>query len=542
MKKIFFLLATITLSTVSCDNFLDTEPIDKIDIHQYYTDEQGLTQALAGVYDAIGSSNYGEALPITLNACTDEGFYARSGQTTGAMVNNYNTADPVIANFWTILYQGINRANDLIAHVDLPQMDETKRQTILGEALFLRGFYHFLLVSHFGSVPIKLTPTTNPNDVYDTPAPIKDVYAQILKDMTEAEGKVHTSAALGYPSRVSKTVVEGVLARVCLQMAGYPLKDTGKYAEALAWTKKVQSSGEHALLTTYDASLNTLPSATTIGFTNSAYRQVFINMISDKYDVKESMWEADFKGNRTDGYAETGRIGSSNGITLTSGPFLASLGYSYGFIRGTARLFKAYKTGDLRRDWVLTPYTLNATTGAEVLITNTSGYGRDCAKFRRKYENTPLKEKNHTSINFPLMRYADVLLMLAEAENQVNGPTAVAYEAVNQVRRRAYGLNIATPSLMADLAAGLSKVDFQLAVENERYLELCFEGSRRLDLIRWEKLIPVMKSVAAEIRSGGGNQAYGALGGENLAEKHLLLPIPLKEISINKNLTQNTGW
>lgn len=535
MKKIYIILLIAVLGIVSCENYLNTEPIDKISIKQYYTDEQGLTQALAGAYDPLGwEPLYGNKVFLAINVCTDEGFYARTALTNGIEVNNYDFTNVDINNLWAYCYLGINRANDLIANINLPQMDEAKRQIILGEALFLRGYYHFLLVSNFQNVPLLLSPTTTPEDVFVSQATPKAVYDQILKDMTEAEGKVATATSLGYSSRISKTAVQGILARVCLYMAGYPLNETAKYIDALSWAKKVESSGEHALNTSFNPALSQDPF-----FTNSGYSQIFINHAQDIYNVKESMWEIEFKGNRlSSGDLETGRLGNTIGISTQN----EKIGYSYGFVRGTARLYKAYGNGDLRRDWVLTPFTYNNLTGAKTKITSTTGYGRDAAKWRREFELSNPKNKNHGPINFPVLRYADVLLMIAEAENQVNGPNSIAYEAINKVRRRGYGLSITATSIVADLPSGLSKNDFQLAIEDERFRELCFEGTRRFDLIRWNKYVSTLNSIGDEIATGGGNQAYGGLGGKNTVEKHIFYPIPSKEMAVNKKLEQNPLW
>ncbi|AOZ97960.1 MULTISPECIES: RagB/SusD family nutrient uptake outer membrane protein [Flavobacterium] len=551
MKNIYIGLLLVSIFTSSCEDFLNTEPKNKIALEQYYTDEEGLTQALAGVYDPLGSDKlYGNAMYTTLEACTDEGYYARSAQVTGTQVYNFDPTAADVAGLWSELYNGINRANDLIANINVPKMDENKREVILGEALFLRGYYYFMLVTRFGEVPLKTTPTTSPNGVQIAKSSIAEVYAQILKDMTEAEAKVGTVTSYGYSSRISKTAVQGILARVCLQMAGYPLMDSSKYADALAWSKKVIDSGEHSLNVSFDTNPALAPFNPTItaNTSNNGYRQIFINQAQDIYDVKECIWEIDFKGNRTDSYTETGRVGNTNGITMTGVNFESTIGYSYGFIKGTGRLFNKYGTGDLRRDWVLTTYTFNNNTGAKTAIAKTMAYGRDCGKWRREYEILTPKNKNHTPINFPVLRYADVLLMYAEAENQVNGPTEEAVEAVNKVRRRGYGqtnLTLAYPtSDVATATAAASKSAFQLFIEDERMRELCFEGTRRSDLIRWNKFVSTMNAVGAEMSAAPtpANQQYGGLGGRNVTARNVLFPIPSVEILSNKALTQSEPW
>ncbi|MVN20464.1 RagB/SusD family nutrient uptake outer membrane protein [Mucilaginibacter arboris] len=438
MKRILFILVTIlSISMVSCKKFLDTVPTDSLVQSQYYNTEAKLNQALAGVYQPLNTEGiYGNNLFDQLGASTDEGFYARSAVTTGVVAYNFDYGNNDINNFWTQLYVGIERANILIQNINIAPMDETKRQVILGEALFLRGYYYFLLVSNFGDVPLKTTPTASVTDVNLPRTAAKQVYAQILADMTAAEGKVSSITALGGGGHVSTTAVEGILARVCLTMAGAPLNDASKYADALAWAKKVQAAGVHSL--------------------NPSYRQIFINLTQDIYDIKESMWEVESKGTGADGMGNANRLGNTNGIQYTANNNLP--GYSYGFVSATAKLFNLYPSGDLRRDWSIAPYSYNAATTpvSYNYFTAAQIYNRNAGKFRREYELSPLLSKNITPINFPILRYADVLLMLAEAENQINGPTATAYDAINQVRRRGFGLNPKTPVVSVSVVSSLT--------------------------------------------------------------------------------------
>lgn len=559
MKKIYTILVLLSFITSSCEDYLNTKPIDKIGLEQYYTDEAGLTSVLYGVYDPLGSGSiYGNTLWKTLEVCTDEAYYAFSATTTGTQVYVYDASNADVSNLWTALYVGIERANDLIANINVPKMDETIRQQILGEALFLRGYYYFLLVSRFGDVPIRLTPTTSPNGVKMAKSPAADVYAQVLRDMKDAEGKVR-QAKWDNSARISKTVVQGILARVYLQMAGYPLMDVAKYADALAYSKKVIDSGERDLNVSYNTdpffnSFNeTVPSIP--ANSNNAYRQIFIDAGQETNDTKEIIWEIEFKGNQTDGYSERGGLGAQNGIAFSNTVYTPTVGYCYGFHKCTGRLFNKYDASglDLRRDWNLANYSLVVTNGAVVRSANTSKtqpYGRDCAKWKREYEKIIPKAKNDSEIDFPLLRYADVLLMYAEADNQVNGsPSSLAIECVNKVRRRAYGrTNVSLPyptSDAATAAAATSKASFQLFIEDERMRELCFEDVRKMDLIRWNKFISTMKSVSNEIRTQtlSPSQQYGALGGESVGTKHLLFPIPSVETTSNPLITENNpGW
>jgi hypothetical protein len=544
MKRLTYLLivAVLALSWGGCKKFLNTKPTDTLTPEEYYGSESKLTAALAGVYDPLGNENgmYGSSMFADFDY-SDESWGGNSNTTSGLQVYNFDFTAPRIGDLWRNCYIGIDRANRIIANINIASMDSTAREAILGEALFLRGFYYFTLVTRFGAVPMRLEPISSPADAQLPRTPVTEIYAQILIDMKAAETKVFPMYATA--SRVYKTVVQGMLARVCLHMAGYPLNDQSKYAEALAWAKKVKSTNQHALNMYVDPKyVNFDPR-----FTNtSPFSQIFINHAQDLYDVKESMWEVEFKGNRADGFNENGRIGNNIGIVFQPGAGTAlekDSGFCWGTVKATGVLYNLYGTRDtLRRDWAIGNHSINNTTGVKTLLLANNRYGRYPAKWRRSFELLTPKNKNYTPINFPLLRYADVLLMLAEAENQVNGPTAEAYEAVNMVRRRAFNVPLSAPNVNADAPAGLDKASFQQFIEDERARELCFESLRRLDLIRWNKFVSRMKEVSADFTANGGGNAYGSLAGRNVDQRHLLYPIPAAEILLNKKLSQNPGW
>lgn len=604
MKALKYLSFILLIGFGSCKKFLDTKPTTAAPEY-YYSTESEMNAALTGVYDVMGSENvYGNAIFTRITAATDESYYQRNTQSTGMQVLNFDASDTDVRLLWKSLYEGIERANLVLANIKKPTMDETKRNAIEGEALFLRAYYHFVLASNWGDVPLIIKPTSSITNTDVARTPAKDVYNQIIADMTRAEGLVKSITEIGFGGRVSKSAVQGILARVNLYMAGYPVNDATRYAEALKWAKKVVAAvGVHSL--------------------NNDYKQIFINYAQDKYDTKESIWEVEFWGNRIgNAYTEAGRVGNTNGILCSN----EKEGYSYGFIAATPTLFKLYEVGDLRRDWAIAPFKYVGATTARTNWTTAEIYQRNTGKFRREYELLE-KQKNYTPENFPLLRYSDVLLMLAEADNEINGvPSAEAIDAVNLVRKRAFGKTLAgeqvrtinvtaggagylatnaptvtitgggatrnatatvtiasgritavnitdngafytsvpTVTIAGGVGTGAvatatisvandevlksaqtaSKAAFKQVIKNERAKELCFEALRRNDLIRWGDFMTSLQSTAAEITAGAPTAfKYSALSGNNVNVRHLLLPVPLYETSVNPALLpNNTGW
>src|ERR1044072_2962841 len=270
MKRRFFLLGSLAVMIAvagSCKKFLDKKP-HFLGPDAYYSNENEIKSALAGVYDMIGQeSMWGGQLPIRHNASTDESFFSYTSFPTGPFRYNYDASDPYIASLWKNLYTGIERANTLLFNLDKAEMDNAKKAVVKGETLFLRGFYYFTLVQYYGDVPLKLLPSTSVNNVDVERTPSKEVYAQIIADMKEAEGLVKTATEINASGQISKSTVRGILARVFLTMAGAPLRDTEKFKDAREWALKVKDGGEHTL--------------------NGNYAQIFINEAQDIEDVKE---------------------------------------------------------------------------------------------------------------------------------------------------------------------------------------------------------------------------------------------------------------
>jgi hypothetical protein len=618
-KSIFTIISVLAIST-SCTKILDTEPTNFTKVENYYSTEQELQFALNGVYDNLGSTElYGRDMLYAWNAQTDEAVFNiyLSSHALAYAYYDYNSSTPEVRAFWSALYRGIYRANLLLANIEKPQMTQAKRDIIEGQTLFLRGYYYFLLASNFGSVPLILEPTESVTNVEVPKSPLADVYAQILADMTAAESLLQsqTASSLGFAGKVSKTAVQGVLARVCLQMAGEPLKDRTKYKDAKNWAYKVITSGEHQL--------------------NKDYKDVFIKMARDEYDVKESIWEVEFYGNGSE-TSEGNSFYSLVGI-LNQNQNDFSVGYNSGRMYATQTLYRLYgkintatsavisPTLDLRRDWNCANYSYS-TSGVKTVEPNRAAYKLWMGKWRREYETFVPKTKV-SPINVSLLRYSDVLLMYAEAANELRENSLSidsAYTAINLVRRRAYGkdlngnvlkeitisgtainfadgvppvvtleggttipatatatlnssknlsaitintrgqfytsapvvkLNgvaypgvVATISAMddADIEPGLDKNDFFNRIVDERARELCFEGFRRMDLIRWNLFVDVMTNhkltypgiVATEANALA--PTHRAAG--NVTIRNVFMPIPSSELLLNRKLTQNPGW
>lgn len=430
MKIRYYILALLfTISISSCEKFLDTEPTDFLSPSNYYETEQQLQYARAGVYSILGNNAiYGNNSNYLLAWSADEGYMNRATLTTGPWNYFYSTADQYNAAYWANLYNGINRANVLLANLDKnPTIPQEKRDVIRGETLFLRGFFYFMLVQYYGGVPIRTEPTISVEDVDIPKATVRAVYDQILADMTQAEPLVPGIQTLGFGGAISKSAVRGLLARVNLTMAGSPLKDVSRYPEAKKWAKMIidDAAAAHAL--------------------NPSYPQIFKNLASDKYDIKESIWEIEFWGNLTDEYTETTNQGWINGpASLVT----SATGRADSYMSITAKFYNIFEPGDLRKWFSIAHFAYANTsvngekTMAALPATELAKYALRPAKWRREYETLLPKSATRTPQNVPVLRYTDVLLMYAEAENAISGPTPEIIGIINSVRQRSWSSGV----------------------------------------------------------------------------------------------------
>jgi hypothetical protein len=619
--KILIVPLIIAVISASCLKDVSLDPLTFRPIT--YTSEAQLAEQVAGMYNILEQDQlYAQGLWGYLTAGADESFRANvSNSNIFTELYNISNTENNVWQFWRNLYKGIEDANIILDVADKPEMDESKRTWIKGQATFLRAYYFYLLALHFGDVPLKNKLATEYGTNFNLPrTPVKEVYDFVVSEMVKAEAMVQTIPQVQTTTIVTQSAVQAILARVCLTLAGQPYNDNEKYKEALGWAQKLINSNIHSL--------------------NPNYATVFINNMQNNMNdknIREGIWDAAFlsKSNTTGSYAATAylvtqQLGAVMGVYSPDASPTAVIGYSPGTYRAFPKLYNSYSSGDLRRDIAIAPYvyknssttkyytlTVNITGGGgsgatATAYTNSMGtitsvvidnpgsgytsapsisftsygtnttttpsvtganvatatatvsggkltainitfgglgyptvYDRCVGKWRREYEVNlpPSRMQNNTSCNFPIIRYADVLLMAAEADLKVNGtPSASAVEYYNKVRRRAFGYdpNAAVP--------GFDVTSFTLQdIMDERSRELCFEGQRRNDLIRWGVMTTVMQNLVTD----NANRAPATyLTAANVAatnfitapEKYVLFPIPGGEIILDRALTQNPGW
>jgi hypothetical protein len=481
--------AIVVLAITSCNKFLDQKPITEVSTETVFSDVPSTYKALAGVYSRlVGDAAYGIRVSLYYPLDNDE----MQGPTGAADNDRRDIAryaatpgNAQITNPFNQMFQGIEYANICIANIPKMAMyangtDQEKKQLqrMYGEALTLRAQFYTEAIRNWGDLPAHFEPasvmaTKNPFPARTS----KDtLYDRLLEDLKLAATLVPWRNELsaigdGADERITKGTVKGLRARIALYRGGYSLRQDGSVRRATDYLKYYQIARDEAseVMASNQHSLN--PS-----FKGLWKDQVNARAVADPNG--ELMFQA----------SGIGGVGAGDTkLAYYNGPSVNGLGNKS--INVLPTYFYAFDSTDLRRDVTCAVYNVAADGITKIGQTITSICD---GKYRRDWISNPTVAPTNAiqyfGLKWQILRYSDVMLMFAEAENEINGPTTAAYNAVNQVRRRGYGKSITTANAAVDLPAGLSKADFFTAIVKERSLELGGEGVRKYDLIRWNLL------------------------------------------------------
>ncbi len=564
MKKIIYyiLIPAMLMLSAACSDYLDEESNTEIDKNKYMNNASEAQVVLLGVYRGmVPDGVYGYYLSILFNLGTDIAQVEGSSNERFRIIptNSFSANQAEVQSTWADLYNGIYNANDFLEAIETKkgsydEHDQALAQIYIAEARALRALFYFELVRRYGNIALM----TNTAMSYQHPStfiqedPVK-VYEFIEQDLLFASENlpyaIDKSIRDNNSYRFSKGSALGLLAKVYATWAGYPIKDESKWEKAAKTAEILITSGKHKLLKDYE--------------------QLWKNAGSGEWDANESLIEVSFYSpTAAAGSSDPiGRIGKWNGVKTTMvegvrGSCAGNVKVVHTFVLD----WREYKE-DLRRDISIANYLYNNdrklyAQGSSDTPEQAEINDADPTKKQKEKQNyTPAKwdiekyvpqsnqliNNDKSNVNWYVLRYSDVLLLYAEAMNEwKKGPTTDAYDAINMVRRRGYGLPVDAASSVADLPDGLDESGFRAAVREERAFELAFEGHRKLDLIRWGIYYETVKTTAMRLGSwwtGGDSPNYAvATPGYTTKGKHELFPIPQRDMDIMSQFKQNPLW
>ena len=459
MKKILTLLVLVGTQSACQDDFLTIVPETSLSSAIFFTSEADFQQAVNGAYVPLRDIVNEEAWLLG-EMHSDNTYYARN-ILFGATEQQEDIADFSIPsdggvttnvhvrNQYQLDYQIIARTNQVLAEIDNVEFDEVSKQNLRGQARLLRAYAYFELVRYFGSVPLHLTPVVEREDAALPLSPAEDIYAQIIEDATAA-AELLPPKSEQEPGRVTSGTANTLLGDVYVVL--------GRWAEAEAALREVVSSDEYALM--------------------PDYADAFSTNTANKNNV-ESVFEVQFKEG-ADGlngdflYRFMPRPMAPEELVTITGTSNPQPLNGEGNNIPTPDIITAYEEGDLRQAASIDYITIEGSFWADKTY-----------PYIKKFAETHSLHNNH-GMNWPIYRYAEVLLLLAEAlVEQGNDGEAAIY--LNQVRTRA-GL-------------GEAVGDLRTAIYRERRVELAFENKRWFDLVRTGRAVEVITAYGNRIRA-----------------------------------------
>ena len=497
----------LPIFAVACAD-LDQTSISSIDKEQFYNSKSDIETAINGIYQEFTVDGfYGmfNNQSIYINDLQTD-YVKAAAQTNYAHIRELSNfavqpTNIFVSYAWQEHYTAINRANVVIEKVTSASwLDEQTKQNYINESRFLRALMYFNLVRYFGGVPIVLHDAEGEGAPRNT---VDEVYEQIVDDFTAAENLPSDYTTLD--SKASSLAATAFLSKVYLVWAQTSSEkgianQSQYYQKAIDYADKVIGSGKYSLLSKF-----------------------IDNWSVDKKNGAEHIFSIEH--DRTVNRNVTGHCTFATNWSDAEPVLLAT----------SDRYYEETDPFDQRRDGSWAKRLYNPNTGTDFVFT--------IPRFRKYIDSLNYANSASSgnaagqSTNTTVLRYAEILLIKAEAENELNGPTAAAYDAINQIRRRAYWspyFNYQNhPSDGSELElAGLSQDEFRERLREERRLEFVLEGQRGFDLIRWHILVKYVKN----------NSSETDLKYQNVSKRNYLLPLPSDQITLNPNLEQNWGY
>lgn len=521
MKRGTMILGVAALLTLpACDDSWLTEPSPGVTkLENYFSGGETAKQNVTACYVPLMWEYNSTYFPEWFIGDVVSDDALKGGQSTNDMADAYDLENwktmpnnTLLLDFYRAQYQGIGRCNLAIEYIGKMGNDETLdlalQNRLLGEAHFLRAYYYFRLVRIFGGVPLVDYVVDSDSKWSQPRASVADVYSLIKADLLFAQQNLiekseYSAEDLG---RATKGAAEAMLLKTNLY--------TGDYAAAKQWGDTIIESGEYSLCPDYAD-----------------------NFTLDGENGPESVFEIQYCEDPTSDYGEGDGFTRGTFTVILTRPRSSLMGGGWGFNHPTQNLYDEFEEGDVRRDLtIVNPTDEQLENPSQEVYLGSRYTNRKYALFTAD-DNTLWYKLSHDSrgpINNKQIRYADVLLMYAEACANL-GLENEATEALNKVRNRV--LMPTYPGYSISLNGAQTNPTLMQAIRHERRVELAMEGHRWFDLCRWG----IAKETMDAYKATETQEAQGQMA-EFIKGKHELFPIPSDEIDLNPAMEQNPGY
>ncbi len=482
MKARNILIAlTFIILAVGCEDFLEPDSISTFDTDYIYSNVDDARKGVNAIYTSFMVDGFRSRLSNNMTGNTD--IEHSSGWTSSGDRYQIWNLDALSSNgdlrqFWNAAYSAIRDANIAIEGIEasdaLNSTDAATSNTmyhLLGEAYTLRAYWYSMLTYYFGDVPnVRVAPKAG-NDFFLPREDRNVVLSQVIQDMIDVEDKMMWAENLPNGiEQVNREYTLGLIARIALQRGGYYLTPDMQMVRESDYLDYYQIAKDYTqkLMNLHDRPLP------------RDFRQVFLNQCKFIAPVNDDiLFEVPFAiGN--------GDVGWNIGIRVDGGATaLHSYGSGSNYMAMPPTYYFSFDTTDLRRDVTCGMYKVD-TEFKEIFIEGPTNISQ--GKWSRYFLDNPPgpSTAKGTGINWPMLRYSDVLLMFAEAENELNGPTGPAQDALRRVRERAFDEELWGEKVDAYIAqAAAGKESFFEAIVDERAWEFGGEMIRKYELIRW---------------------------------------------------------